>query len=41
VSADEGRTVAELLGDSDGLAREVPLDMSADWRWEWCADGHN
>jgi hypothetical protein len=30
VSAREGRTVAELLGDSDGLAREALLDMSAD-----------
>jgi hypothetical protein len=30
VSAREGRTVAELLDDSDGLAREVLLDMSAD-----------
>jgi hypothetical protein len=30
VSADEGRTVAELLDDSDGLAREALLDMSAD-----------
>jgi hypothetical protein len=31
VSAGEGRTVAELLDDSDGLAREALLDMSADW----------
>jgi hypothetical protein len=30
VSAREGRTVAELLEDSDGLAREALLDMSAD-----------
>jgi hypothetical protein len=30
VSAPEGRTVAELLDDSDGLAREALLDMSAD-----------
>jgi hypothetical protein len=30
VSAGEGRTVAELLNDSDGLAREELLDMSAD-----------
>jgi hypothetical protein len=30
VSAGEGRTVAELLDDSDGLAREALLDMSAD-----------
>jgi hypothetical protein len=30
VSASEGRTVAELLDDSDGLAREALLDMSAD-----------
>jgi hypothetical protein len=30
VSAGEGRTVAELLADSDGLAREALLDMSAD-----------
>jgi hypothetical protein len=30
VSAREGRTVAELLDDSDGLAREALLDMSAD-----------
>src|SRR5215207_5894971 len=30
VSAGEGRTVAELLEDSDGLAREALLDMSAD-----------
>jgi hypothetical protein len=30
VSAGEGRTVAELLDDSDGLAREGLLDMSAD-----------
>jgi hypothetical protein len=30
VSAGEGRTVAELLDDSNGLAREVLLDMSAD-----------
>jgi hypothetical protein len=30
VSAGEGRTVAELLDDSDGLAPEVLLDMSAD-----------
>jgi hypothetical protein len=29
VSAREGRTVAELLDDSDGLAREALLDMSA------------
>jgi hypothetical protein len=29
VSAGEGRTVAELLDDSDGLAREALLDMSA------------
>jgi hypothetical protein len=26
----EGRTVAELLDDGDGLAREALLDMSAD-----------
>jgi hypothetical protein len=30
VSAGEGRTVAELLDDSDGLACEALLDMSAD-----------
>jgi len=30
VSSGEGRTVAELLDDSDGLAREALLDMSAD-----------
>jgi hypothetical protein len=30
VSAGEGRTVAELLDDSNGLAREALLDMSAD-----------
>src|SRR5215203_1596425 len=30
VSAGEGRTVAELLDASDGLAREALLDMSAD-----------
>ena len=30
MSAGEGRTVAELLADSDGLAREALLDMSAD-----------
>src|SRR5512132_3670843 len=30
VSAPEGRAVAELLDDSDGLAREALLDMSAD-----------
>jgi hypothetical protein len=30
VSASEGRTVAELLDDSDGSAREALLDMSAD-----------
>jgi hypothetical protein len=30
VSAGEGGTVAELLDDSDGLAREALLDMSAD-----------
>jgi hypothetical protein len=30
VSAGEGRTVAELLDDSDGLAREALLDMSAE-----------
>jgi len=30
VSAVEGRTVAELLDDSDGLAREALLDVSAD-----------
>jgi hypothetical protein len=30
VPAGEGRTVAELLDDSDGLAREALLDMSAD-----------
>jgi hypothetical protein len=30
VSAREGRTVAELLDDSDGLAREALLDMSPD-----------
>src|SRR5687768_16368709 len=30
VSAGEGRTVAELLDDSEGLAREALLDMSAD-----------
>jgi hypothetical protein len=30
VSAGDGRTVAELLDDSDGLARETVLDMSAD-----------
>ena len=29
MSAREGRTVAELLDDSDGLAREALLDMSA------------
>jgi hypothetical protein len=29
VSAGEGRTVAELLDDSDGVAREALLDMSA------------
>jgi hypothetical protein len=31
VSAGEDRTVAELLDDSDGSAREALLDMSADW----------
>ena len=30
MSAGEGRTVVELLDDSDGLAREALLDMSAD-----------
>ena len=30
MSAGEGRTVGELLDDSDGLAREALLDMSAD-----------
>ena len=30
MSAGEGRTIAELLDDSDGLAREALLDMSAD-----------
>jgi hypothetical protein len=30
VSASERRTVVELLDDSDGLAREALLDMSAD-----------
>jgi hypothetical protein len=30
VSAGEGRTVAELLDDSDGVAREALLDLSAD-----------
>jgi hypothetical protein len=30
VSAGEGRTAAELLDDSDGLAREALLEMSAD-----------
>jgi hypothetical protein len=30
VSAGEGRTIAALLDDSDGLAREALLDMSAD-----------
>jgi hypothetical protein len=30
VSAHKGRTVTELLDDSDGLAREALLDMSAD-----------
>ena len=30
MSAGDGRTVAELLDDSDGLAREALLDMSAD-----------
>ena len=30
MSAGEGRTVAELLDDSDGSAREALLDMSAD-----------
>jgi hypothetical protein len=30
VPAGEGRAVAELLDDSDGLAREALLDMSAD-----------
>ena len=30
MSAHEGRTVAELLDDSHGLAREALLDMSAD-----------
>jgi hypothetical protein len=30
VSAREGRTVAQLLDDSDGLAREALLDMSPD-----------
>jgi hypothetical protein len=30
VSAGEARRVAELLDDSDGLAREALLDMSAD-----------
>jgi hypothetical protein len=30
VSTGEGRTVAELLDDSNGLAREALLDMSAD-----------
>jgi hypothetical protein len=30
VSAHKGRTVAELLDDSDGLTREALLDMSAD-----------
>jgi hypothetical protein len=31
VSAGGGRTVAELLDDSDGLAREALLDMFAGW----------
>jgi hypothetical protein len=30
VSAREGRLVADLIDDSDGLAREALLDMSAD-----------
>jgi hypothetical protein len=30
VSGRKGRTVAELLDDSDGLAREALLDMSPD-----------
>jgi hypothetical protein len=30
VSTREGRTVPELLDDSDGLAREALLDMSPD-----------
>jgi hypothetical protein len=30
VSARKGRTVAELIDDSDALAREALLDMSAD-----------
>src|SRR5512132_4058081 len=30
VSAHKGRRAAELLDDSDGLAREALLDMSAD-----------
>jgi hypothetical protein len=30
MSAHKGRTVAELLDDSDALAREALLDMSAD-----------
>ena len=30
MSAREGRTIAELVNDSDGLAREALLDMSAD-----------
>ena len=30
MSAGEGRTVAELLDDSDGMAREALLEMSAD-----------
>jgi hypothetical protein len=37
VSAGEGRTVAELLDDSDGLARETLLDSRRTGRWEWCA----
>jgi len=31
VSAGEGRTVAQLLDDSDGLAHEALLDMSPGW----------
>ena len=42
MSAGEGRTVGELLEDSDGLAREALLDMSADRALGgWCADGRS
>jgi hypothetical protein len=41
VSAREGRTVAQLIDDSDGLAREALWTCPLTGRWVCCADGRS